>query len=183
VRITPGLPPLSDQTGRFANTGSGQTQGQAGKKRRFPQGSSSESFTVEIVAAASPSSVPASQTFDVDVHYNGSLAAALAAVAKAALPAAEVLLGAKQYTITEHLAVPSGTSIKGAGATATTLTFSLRPPRRGEPAAAFEMVKHAPQISTAVTCMQSLVSALPLHPTIPITSLVVCCNVGRSALL
>ena len=100
-----------------------------------------------------------------------------------ALAAAEVLLGAKQYTITEHLAVPSGTSIKGAGATATTLTFSLRPPRRGEPAAAFEMVKHAPQISTAVTCMQSLVSALPLHPTIPITSLVVCCNVGRSALL
>ena len=79
----------------------------------------------------------------MDATYNGSIPAALAAVAKAALPletTAQVVLGAKAYLITERLAVPTGTSIKGAGATATTLTFSLHPPHRGEPGAAFEMV-------------------------------------------
>ena len=68
--------------------------------------------------------------------------AALAAVAKAALPSstrAEVVLGAKQYLITRHLFVPAGTSIKGAGSDATTLSFTLGPPERGEPSAAFEM--------------------------------------------
>lgn len=100
----------------------------------------SDNFTIEIVSVSKP---PPTQIFDVDASYNGSIPMALAAVAKAALPSgmAEVVLGAKAYTITEHLAVPAGTSIKGAGATATTLTFSLRPPRRGEPGAAFEMVR------------------------------------------
>lgn len=96
------------------------------------------------------SSSPTIQTFDVDAKYNGSIPAALAAVAKAALPlatTAEVVLGAKSYLITEHLAVPAGTSIKGAGATNTTLTFSLHPPQRGEPGAAFEMVRTQPPAS------------------------------------
>ena len=115
------------------------------------------------------SSSPSTKTFDVDANYNGSIPAALAAVAKAALPAAttaEVVLGAKAYLITEHLAVPAGTSITGAGATNTTLTFSLHPPQRGEPGAAFEMVraqspasqlqparKIAVQSTTATHCM------------------------------
>ena len=64
-------------------------------------------------------------------------------VAKAKLPAsaiAEVQLGAKTYAIDQHLLVPAGTSIKGVGGGATILTFTLSPPRRGEPNAAFEMV-------------------------------------------
>ena len=100
----------------------------------------SDNFTVEIVSVSSSLST---QIFDVDANYNGSISLALAAVAKAALPSgtAEVILGSKGYIITEHLAVPAGTTIKGAGATVTTLTFSLRPPQRGEPVAAFEMVR------------------------------------------
>ena len=104
------------------------------------QWGSSETFIVELVRI---SSSPNTQTFDVDATYNGSIPVALAAVAKVSLSqgtTAEVVLGAKTYMITEHLAVPAGTSIKGAGAAATTLTFSLRPPQRGEPGAAFEMV-------------------------------------------
>ena len=98
------------------------------------QWGSSDNFTVEIVNVSSSSST---QIFDVDANYNGSIPLALAAVAEAGLPSgtAEVILGSKAYIITEHLAVPAGTSIKGAGATATTLTFSLRPPQRGEPGA------------------------------------------------
>ena len=79
--------------------------------------------------------------FHVDAQYNGSLAAALVAVGKAKLPAAEVILGPKEYAITEHMVVPAGTSIKGVGAAATTLSFTLHPPGRGQPNAAFEMVR------------------------------------------
>jgi hypothetical protein len=79
--------------------------------------------------------------FDVDSQYNGSLADALAAVAKANLAdvSAVVILGAKEYAVTDHLLVPQGTSIKGHGADATTLMFTLAAPKHGEPAAAFEM--------------------------------------------
>ena len=93
-------------------------------------------FTVEVVPQIAPSSP---RVYDVDSQYNGSVADALTAVAKANLPGAAVVLGAKQYAVTEHLLVPPGTSIRGAGAAATTITFTLAPPRRGEPAAAFEM--------------------------------------------
>ena len=102
------------------------------------QWGSSEPFVVEVVIAPSPKL----QTFDVDAQYNSSLAAALMAVAKAKLAAgaaAEVILGPRQYAIAEHLVVPSATAIKGAGA-ATTLTFTLQPPKRGQSTAAFDMV-------------------------------------------
>lgn len=92
-----------------------------------------------VVPTITPASPP--YVFDVDAQYNGSLADALAAVAKANLvdTSAVVMLGAKEYAVTDHLLVPQGTSIKGHGADATTLTFTLGAPKRGEPAAAFEM--------------------------------------------
>lgn len=103
------------------------------------QWGSSEAFAVEVVPAIAPASLR--HVYDVDAQFNGSLAEALMAVAKATVTdaGATVMLGAKEYAVTDHLLVPAGTSIKGHGSDVTVLTFTLAAPKRGEPAAAFEM--------------------------------------------